>query len=570
MVPEEKLDGRYVLKEELGRGAMGVVWRAWDPKLERWVAIKVLRDWDPSEAQSDSAVKEARLAGQLRHQGITVVHDSGWHLGQPFVVMELLDGTDLQKILHEHPAGLPVAQVLNLAIQAADALAAPHALRITHRDLKPANIMVLDGDRVKICDFGIAKAADDTQTLPGQRRGTPAYMSPEHFSVRAIDNRSDLYSLGCVIYAMLTGHPPFKGDPGTTDLAELHQNAIAEPPQGTAPVPKELSDLVLKLLAKKPQDRPQGAAEVAVKLEWIKDALAGHRSATGPTSSQDKERAKRDAARLSSADAPAIAKDLAEMGSVQAALTLEYVSWPVPPSIGTALDKMEPALTAAALVLLPTSTWSARFIAAMAAASAGRALEALAPETASEIIASLTPKQAAAILPRADSRLGASWLAKAGLEKARPILAETHGRSFEKLIDGLRSYPEAQPLVAQADAAAWRVTRGVRTALIASGVLTAMTFIFVVARPAPMPLGTALIYGIPLLLCTAAGVVIAMVGRFKNADLPQFSAAFAVLAMIALLVLWSTGGIGEAMAFGGIANLSAIAGLFCLGTALED
>ena len=152
--------------------------------------------------------------------------------------MELLDGTDLQKILHEHPAGLPVAQVLNLAIQAADALAAPHALRITHRDLKPANIMVLDGDRVKICDFGIAKAADDTQTLPGQRRGTPAYMSPEHFSVRAIDNRSDLYSLGCVIYAMLTGQPPFKGDPAPTDLAELHQNAIPDPPQGAAPIPR--------------------------------------------------------------------------------------------------------------------------------------------------------------------------------------------------------------------------------------------------------------------------------------------------------------------------------------------
>jgi hypothetical protein len=476
----------------------------------------------------------------------------------------------LQKILHEHPAGLPVARVLNLAIQAADALAAPHALRITHRDLKPANIMVLDGDRVKICDFGIAKAADDTQTLPGQRRGTPAYMSPEHFSVRAIDNRSDLYSLGCVIYAMLTGHPPFKGDPGTTDLAELHQNAIAEPPQGTAPIPKELSDLVLKLLAKKPQDRPQGAAEVAVKLEWIKDALAGHRSASGPTSSQDKERAKRDAARFGSADAPAIAKDLAEMGSVHAALTLEYVSWPVPPSIGTALDKMEPALTAAALVLLPTPTWSARFIAAMAPAPAGRALEALAPETASDIFASLTPKQAAAILPRADSRLGASWLAKAGLEKARPILAETHGRLHEKLIDGLRDYAEAQPLVAEADAAAWRVTRGVRTALVASGVLAAMTFIFMVARPAPMPLGTALIYGIPLLLFTVAGAVIAMVGRFTSADLPQFSAAFAVLAMIALLVLWSTGGIGDAMTFGGIANLSAIAGLVCLGTALED
>jgi hypothetical protein len=255
---------------------------------------------------------------------------------------------------------------------------------------------------------------------------------------------------------------------------------------------------------------------------------------------------------------------------VQAALTLEYVSWPVPPSIGTALDKLEPALTAAALVLLPTPTWSARFIAAMAAAPAGRALEALAQDTASEIIASLTPKQAAAILPSADPRVGAAWLAKAGLEKARPILAETHGRPYDRLIESLRDYPEAQPLVATADAAAWRVTRGVRTALIASGVLAAMTFIFMVARPAPMPLGTALIYGIPLFLFTIAGAVIAMLGRFVNADFPQLSAAFSVLAIIALLVLWSTGGIGDAMSFGGIANLSAIAGLVCLGVALES
>ncbi|HXT92434.1 MAG TPA: serine/threonine-protein kinase [Trebonia sp.] len=569
MVPEEKLDRRYVLKQELGSGAMGVVWRAWDTRLERPVAIKVLRDWDPGEAESDSAVKEARLAGQLRHQGITVVHDCGWHLGQPFVVMELLDGTDLQKILHQHPGGLPMPRVLNLAIQAADALAAPHALRITHRDLKPANIMVLDGDRLKICDFGIAKAADDTQTLPGQRRGTPAYMSPEHFSARPVDNRSDLYSLGCVIYAMLTGHPPFQGDPRTTDLAELHQNTIPEAPQGIAPIPKELSELVLKLLAKKPQDRPQGAAEVAVKLEWIKDALAGHRSASGPVSSLDRERAKKDAARLSGADAPSIAKDLAQMGPAQAALTLEYVSWnPVPPSIGAALGSMEPALAAAALVL-PTTTWSARFIAAMAGASAARVLEALAPETASEIIASLTPKQAATILPSADPRTGASWLANAGLEKARPILAETRGRSRDRLIEGLRHYPAAQPLVAAADAAAWRVTQGVRTALIASWVLAAMTFIFLVARPAPMPLGTALIYGIPLLLFTMTGAVIAMMGRFMNAAFPLLSAACSGIAVIGLLVLWSTGGVGEAMAFGGIANLSVFAGLVCLGGAIE-
>jgi hypothetical protein len=567
VVPEEKLYERHVSEEELGNGGMGVVWRAWDTKLKRWVAIKVLRDWDPSEAESDSAVKEARLAGQLRHQGITVVHDCGWHRGQPFVVMELLDGTDLQKILHQHPAGLPVARVLNLAIQVTDALAAPHALRITHRDLKPANIMVLDGDRLKICDFGIAKAADDTQTL-GYRRGTPAYMSPEQFSAGVIDNRSDLYSLGCVIYAMLTGHPPFQGDPGITDLAELHQNAIPAAPQGAAPIPKELTDLVLELLAKKPRDRPQGAAEVAVTLERIKDALAGHSSTGDRASSRAREKAKKDAARLSSADAPTIAKELAEMGQKQARLTLEYVSWSVPPPIGAALDSMEPAL-AAAVLKLPTAEWSANLVAAMAGASAARVLEAQAQETASEIIASLMPKQAAAILTSADPRLGASWLAKAGLEKARPILAETRGRPHDRLVDGLREYPQARPLVAEADAAASRVKRGVRTALSASWVLAGMTFIFMVSRPAPMPLGTALIYGIPLFLFTAAGVAIAVIGRFMNAVFPQFSAAFSVLAMIALLVLWSTGGIGDAMSFGAIANLSAIAGLVCLGSALE-
>ena len=180
--------------------------------------------------------REARIAARLQHPGITVVHDVGSDNGQLFIVMELLHGRDLAAMLAETPAGLPVDAAVSLAIQAAEALQAAHAGHVVHRDLKPANLFVLDSGRLKICDFGIAWAVDSTThlTATGQAIGTPAYMSPEQCQGQQVDERSDLYSLGCVLYELLTGQPPFtEGQPLSIMLQ--HLNAIPAGPANDPP-----------------------------------------------------------------------------------------------------------------------------------------------------------------------------------------------------------------------------------------------------------------------------------------------------------------------------------------------
>ena len=266
--PELELAGRYVLKCRLGSGGMGEVWRGVDRQLDRPVAIKILQERlaDPDVAQRFQ--REARIAARLQHPGITVVHDVGSQDGRPFIVMELLHGRDLASMLADAPAGVPVDTALSLTIQAAEALQAAHAGQIIHRDLKPANLFLLAGGQLKICDFGIARAADGTThlTATGQTLGTPSYMSPEQCEAKQVDERSDLYSLGCVLYALLTGRPPFQlGQP----LAIMFQHLSSVPTSPRAirqDIPPELDGFVLALLAKNPADRPPDARHVAATL----------------------------------------------------------------------------------------------------------------------------------------------------------------------------------------------------------------------------------------------------------------------------------------------------------------
>jgi eukaryotic-like serine/threonine-protein kinase len=211
-----KLSGRYALETLLGSGGMGEVWRGVDEQLDRPVAVKVLQEHLADPELAGRFRREARIAARLRHPGITVVHDVGSDNGHLFIVMELLYGRDLAAMLVEAPAGLPIDATVSLTIQAAEALQAAHAGHVVHRDLKPANLFVQDGGLLKICDFGIAWAVDSTAhlTATGQAIGTPAYMSPEQCQGQQVDERSDLYSLGCVLYALLTGQPPFaEGQP---------------------------------------------------------------------------------------------------------------------------------------------------------------------------------------------------------------------------------------------------------------------------------------------------------------------------------------------------------------------
>jgi len=270
-----ELAGRYVLGERLGGGGMGEVWRGTDQLLDRLIAVKMMRDRAASSEQSARFIREARLAARLQHPGIAVVHDVGTDDGQLFIVMELLHGRDLAAVIGETPRGLATAHAVTLTIQAAEALQSAHEAHVIHRDLKPANLFLLSSGQLKICDFGLAKATDAASfsfTSPGQVMGTPSYMPPEQWLGRGIDERSDLYSLGCVLYELLTGGPPFTGGDWPT-LMNQHLSAVPASPRTARPnIPQALDRLVMNLLAKNPADRPRDSSQVAVALRAINPA----------------------------------------------------------------------------------------------------------------------------------------------------------------------------------------------------------------------------------------------------------------------------------------------------------
>jgi serine/threonine protein kinase len=272
------LGGRYRVEEPIGAGGMGDVWRGVDLRLRRPVAIKVL----PAELAADeSAVerfrREAETTAALQHPGITVTFDIDEHRdGQErliFLVMELLTGRDLGTVLAREPRGLPIESAVSVTAQAADALAAAHSRGIVHRDIKPANLFLLDDGRVKLCDFGIARLSDATQlTATGSFIGTPLYMAPEQFRGERLDARSDLYSLGCVLYELLVGSPPFDSADNPAAIMYRHLNETPVPPRTRRPdVPEHLDRLTLDLLAKDPAARPESAQAVVAALRGQAD-----------------------------------------------------------------------------------------------------------------------------------------------------------------------------------------------------------------------------------------------------------------------------------------------------------
>ncbi|WP_327289378.1 WD40 repeat domain-containing serine/threonine protein kinase [Streptomyces sp. NBC_01198] len=259
----ERIAGRYRLDSRLGRGGMGEVWRAFDEALGRPVAVKVLLTVDAGHEALQRFRREASIGARLQHPGITVVHDVGHHDGRLFLVMELLEGTDLAHLLAASaPGGLPVAQAVDLAAQAADALAAAHARKVVHRDLKPANLFLTADGRLKICDFGIAWTAEATEglTLTGRPFGSPPYMSPEQWRGEHVTVQSDLYALGCVLHALLTGAPPFPTGEHPWALMRRHVEDVPAPLRSLrADVPAGVESLVAELLAKDPAARPDAA-----------------------------------------------------------------------------------------------------------------------------------------------------------------------------------------------------------------------------------------------------------------------------------------------------------------------
>ncbi|MEU7305183.1 protein kinase [Streptomyces sp. NPDC007206] len=250
------LADRYELQELLGRGAMGEVWRACDHLLGRPVAVKLLHTEEAEDAERFRL--EALIAARLNHPNVVGMYDFGSHHDQPHLVMELVDGWNLAQERSLRGV-LPPAEAAAITAQAAAGLTAAHHQGVVHRDVKPANVMLTTDRRVKITDFGIARFAEETAsglTATGTIIGTADYLAPERALGRPAQPASDVYSLGCVLYELLTGRPPFSG---ATSLAAVqqHVSATPAPPDRLRPgIPQPLSDFVLRMLAKDPAHRP--------------------------------------------------------------------------------------------------------------------------------------------------------------------------------------------------------------------------------------------------------------------------------------------------------------------------
>jgi len=261
--------GKYEIREQIGRGGMGAVYRAYDPVMEREVALKVILDiaLDVPEIK-ERFYREARTAGKLTHENITIIHDVGEENGRPFIVMEYLPGSDLRTLL-ERPGALTFQTKLSIASQVCRGLAYSHGKDIVHRDVKPANIRILENGRVKLMDFGIARLGSSALTSTGTVLGTPYYMSPEQIQGKKVDRRSDIFSCGVVLYELFTSSKPFGGEEPTSVMYKI----VHEEPEGFDELkrllPPALPVILEKMLRKDPLQRYQDMDQVVSAFEGL-------------------------------------------------------------------------------------------------------------------------------------------------------------------------------------------------------------------------------------------------------------------------------------------------------------
>ncbi len=267
---------RYEIDAELGRGAMGVVYRARDPKLDRTVAIKTVSlaglDAEAEQEYRKRFVVEAQAAGRLSHAGIVTIFDVREEEAEPYLVMEYVEGQSLQQLVSRENRSLPLSTTLRLVQEVAEALHYAHSQGVVHRDIKPANILVTSDGHPKIADFGIAKLNQAELTMPGQVLGSPAFMAPEQLGDEGVDARSDLFSLGVILYYMLTGHRPFQGNSTTTVCFKLVNH---EPPSVSAfesKFPPELDKIVSRAIAKDPAGRYQSGMAMAADIRRLRES----------------------------------------------------------------------------------------------------------------------------------------------------------------------------------------------------------------------------------------------------------------------------------------------------------
>jgi serine/threonine-protein kinase len=260
--------GRYDVISEIGRGAMGVVYRAVDPMLERTVAIKTINmALDPGEMEhyEKRFTIEARAAGGLNHPNIVTIHDIGRSGDLAYMAMEFLEGRELKELIAGRE--LTADRALDIAAQVADGLAYAHEHEVVHRDIKPANIIILRDGRVKITDFGIARMRTaDVRTQTGVVLGSPRYLSPEQVLGKRSDGRADIFSLGVILYEMLTGQTPFNGIDVNSLMFQIVNFTPPPPSSVNTALPHMLDLIVAKALAKSADDRYANIAELAADL----------------------------------------------------------------------------------------------------------------------------------------------------------------------------------------------------------------------------------------------------------------------------------------------------------------
>ncbi len=269
--------GRYLIQEEIGKGGMGIVYRAYDPDIDRNLALKVLRperafEWEVTQR----FLREAKAAGRLTHPNIVIIYDVGEDSGRAFIAMELLTGVPLNRLIKEKRVSFDDA--INFAMQIAEALNYAHGEGVVHRDIKPSNIIITDEKQVKITDFGIARVQDVSlaeQTRTGQILGTPSYMAPEQVQGKKVDGRADLFSLGIILYEMITGKKPFHGD----NIATLFHSILTGAPEPIenveSHIKEELNRVLFRSLEKDPEKRYQTGKDFANDLRKILEKKDG-------------------------------------------------------------------------------------------------------------------------------------------------------------------------------------------------------------------------------------------------------------------------------------------------------
>ena len=279
--------GRYRLVELLGQGGMATIFRALDTQLGREVAVKLLRPEYLRDPDFSSRFRqEAQSAASLSHPNVVTVYEYGEDPAGPFIVMEYVDGEDLASILRRNGA-LPPTQAARIAAGVARALAASHARGIVHRDVKPGNVLIARDGRVKVVDFGIARAIAEAQmTMPGTTLGSVHYFSPEQARGELATSESDIFSLGIVLYEMLTGSRPWEGDSAAAVAVARLSGPIPDPALVRGSIPPDLAAITRKALARLPSDRFASAAAMA-------DALESSRSAAGAAAAAAGERRQR-------------------------------------------------------------------------------------------------------------------------------------------------------------------------------------------------------------------------------------------------------------------------------------